>query len=143
MSETPLKQVIDASIENIRKVVDADTVIGTPITVGETTIIPISKISCGFTSGGLDYDSKVTKGLQHFGGGNGAGVSVTPVSFIVISNGEVRLMNLNGTNTSAENSVVGAVCDLVDKTPSIVKKIKDLFPKKSEEKAESEIKTEE
>ena len=132
MNEIPLKQVIDASLENIKKVLDADAVVGTPIPLpGDVTIIPISKVSLGFTSGGVDFDSKTNprRDTPHFGGGNGAGMSVTPLTFLVISKGEVRLMNINGTGVSSENSIVGLVSDLVDKTPTIFGKIKSFFKK--------------
>jgi len=132
MQEIPLKQVIDASLENIKKVLDADAVVGTPITLpGDVTIIPISKVSCGFTSGGVDFDSKVNprRDMPHFGGGNGAGMSVTPLTFLVISGGEVRLMNINGTNVSSDSAVVNTISDLVDKSPAIFEKIKSYFKK--------------
>lgn len=136
MHEIPLKQVIDASLENIKKVLDADAVVGTPITLpGDVTIIPISKVSCGFTSGGVDFDSKVNprRDMPHFGGGNGAGMSVTPLTFLVISNGEVRLMNVNGTNVSSDSAIVNTIADLVDKSPAIIQKIKSYFKKDKED----------
>ena len=85
----------------------------------------------GFTSGGVDFDSKTNprRDTPHFGGGNGAGMSVTPLTFLVISKGEVRLMNINGTGVSSKNSIVGLVSDLVDKTPTIFGKIKSFFKK--------------
>ena len=151
MHEIPLKQVIDASLENIKKVLDADAVVGTPITLpGDVTIIPISKVSCGFTSGGVDFDSKNNprREMPHFGGGNGAGMSVTPLTFLVVQGGEVRLMNVNGTNVSSESSIVNTISDLVDKSPAIFEKIKSYFKKDkktedSEEEPEVEEETEE
>lgn len=132
MNAIPLKQVIDASLENIKKVLDADAVVGTPISLpGDVTIIPISKVSCGFTSGGVDFDSKVNprRDTPHFGGGNGAGMSVTPITFLVISGGEVRMMNVNGTNVSSESAIVNTISDIVDKSPAIFAKIKSYFKK--------------
>ncbi|MBR4288042.1 MAG: sporulation protein YtfJ [Clostridia bacterium] len=136
MNEIPLKQVIDASLENIKKVLDADAVVGTPISLPDgVTIIPISKVSCGFTSGGVDFDSKVNprRDTPHFGGGNGAGMSVTPLTFLVISKGEVRLMNVNGTNVSSDSAIINTISDLVDKSPAIFEKIKSYFKKDKEE----------
>ena len=136
MNQIPLKQVIDASLENIKKVLDADAVVGTPISLPDgVTIIPISKVSCGFTSGGVDFDSKNNprREMPHFGGGNGAGMSVTPLTFLVVSNGEVRLMNVNGTNTSSESALVNTISDLVDKSPAIFEKIKSYFKKDKNE----------
>lgn len=139
MREIPLKQVIEASLENIKKVLDADTVVGSPITLpGDITIIPISKISCGFTSGGVDFDSK--KGphreIPHFGGANAAGVSVTPLTFLVISGNDVRVMNVNGTTASSESAIVSTISDLVEKSPAILAKLKALFKKDKPEETE-------
>ena len=139
MHEIPLKQVIEASLENIKKVLDADTVVGTPITLpGDVTIIPISKISCGFTSGGVDFDSKhgPKRDVPHFGGANGAGVSVTPVTFLVVSGNDVRLMNVNGTTASSDSAIVNTISDLVDKSPAIIAKIKSFFKKDEAKKEE-------
>ena len=132
MYEIPLKQVIDSTLENLKKVINADTVVGAPISLpGDVTIIPVSKVSCGFTSGGVDFDSKNNprKEIPHFGGGNGAGVSVQPVTFLVISGSDVRLMNVNGTNVSSESSLVTTISDLVEKSPAICAKIKEIFHK--------------
>ena len=141
MHEIPLKQVIDASLENIKKVLDADAVVGTPITLpGDVTIIPISKVSCGFTSGGVDFDSKSgpRRDIPHFGGGNGAGMSVTPMTFLVVSGGEVRLMNVNGTNVSSDSAIVNTISDFVDKSPAIISKIKSYFKKNEDEPSEKQ-----
>ncbi len=136
MNEIPLKQVIDASLENIKKVLDADAVVGTPITLADgVTIIPISKVSCGFTSGGVDFDSKSNPKREqpHFGGANGAGLSVVPMTFIVINKGEVSLMNVNGTNVTNDSPIVSTISDLVDKSPAIISKIKSYFKKEEKE----------
>lgn len=140
MHDIPLKQVIEASLENIKKVLDADTVVGSPINLpGDITIIPISKISCGFTSGGVDFDSKngPRREIPHFGGANGAGVSVTPVTFLVISGSDVRMLNVNGTTASSDSAIINTISDLVDKSPAILAKIKSLF-KKEEQGAEDQ-----
>lgn len=139
MQEIPLKQVIDASLENIRKVLDADAVVGTPISLPDgTTIIPISKVSCGFTSGGVDFDSKLNprRDVPHFGGGNGAGMSITPLTFLIVRNGEVRLMNVNGTNASSDSAIVNTISDFVDKSPAIIEKIKSYFKKDKREETQ-------
>ncbi len=144
MNEIPLKQVIDASLENIKKVLDADAVVGTPISLPDgVTIIPISKVSCGFTSGGVDFDSKTNprRETPHFGGGNAAGMSVTPLTFLIISGGEVRLMNVNGTNVSSDSAIINTISDLVDKSPAIFEKIKSYFKKDKEAPAAEEVGT--
>ena len=146
MHEIPLKQVIDASLENIKKVLDADTVVGSPINLpGDVTIIPVSKISCGFTSGGVDFDSKhgPRRDVPHFGGANGAGISVTPMTFLVISGNDVRMLNVNGTTASSDSAIINTISDLVDKSPAIVAKIKSFFKKDDISDAEqNEVSTE-
>lgn len=140
MNDIPLKQVIEASLENIKNVLDADTVVGTPISLpNDVTIIPISKISCGFTSGGVDFDSKHNprRETPHFGGANGAGISVTPMTFLVISGSDVRLMNVNGTSASSDSAIVNTISDLVDKSPSIIAKIKSFFKKEESDEAKN------
>lgn len=84
--------LMGVSVEKIREMVDANTVIGTPIVMGDgVTIIPVSKISYGFASGGSDLPSKGNSDL--FGGGAGAGVNVTPVAFLTINkNGDINLL---------------------------------------------------
>ena len=82
-NENKLQEIIAASLENIRSMVDANTVIGNPINTPQgTTIIPVSKVSLGFASGGLDYAGKseeaVRARIQNFGGGGGTGLSVVP-----------------------------------------------------------------
>ena len=144
MSEIPLKQVIDASLENLKKAMSADTVIGEPIHLPDgTVIIPVSKVSVGFTSGGVDFDSKVNpkKEMPHFGGGNGAGMSVTPVAFLVCSGGEVRVLNMAPAAPAAKD-IVGSVTELLEKSPVIIEKLKAVFKKEEEEKEDS-IETEE
>lgn len=130
MNEIPLKQVIESSLESIKNVLDADTVVGTPISVSDgVTVVPISKVSCGFTSGGVDYDSKANprRETPHFGGANAAGVTVTPVTFLIIQGGDVRILNVNGTTASSDSSVIGLISDIVDKSPAVIAKIKEYF----------------
>lgn len=132
MNDIPLKQVIEASVENLKKAMSVDTVIGSPITLPDSTvIIPISKVSVGFTSGGVDFDSKNNPNRQdpHFGGGNGAGMSVTPVGFLVCSGGDVRMVNVN-SGSSGSSDLVGSISDLIQKSPSIIEKLKSAFKKK-------------
>jgi len=141
MNDIPLKQVIDASLENIKKVLDADAVVGTPISLPDgVTIIPISKVSCGFTSGGVDFDSKTNprRDTPHFGGGNAAGMSVTPMTFLVVSGGEVRVMNVNGTSVTSDSAIVNTISDLVDKSPAIFEKVKSYFKKDAKKPSKQE-----
>ena len=85
--------LLGASMEKIKEMVDANTVIGTPINAADGTIlIPVSRISYGFASGGSDLPNKANAEL--FGGGSGAGINITPIAFLVIANGDVKLLQL-------------------------------------------------
>lgn len=116
----PVQDTMRVTMEEIRSMVDANTIIGTPIQCeGGATVIPVSKISFGFASGGSDLPTKVAKDL--FGGGGGAGVTVTPVGFLVINGTDVKLMQLS-INANPTNAVVNMVPDLVDKLTAFLTK---------------------
>lgn len=120
--DTKVKDLIASSIGKIHELSDADTIIGEPIKIdGNITIIPVSKISYGFAAGGSDLPSKSEKEL--FGGGSGAGMSIQPLAFIVINNGEVKLLEL-GSGNSPANAIVSAV-------PELFTKIQGMFAKKN------------
>lgn len=130
-----ISDIIKTSLENIRGVVDANTIVGNPITTPQgVTILPISEVSVGFASGGFDYLGKnATKsergGGNNFGGGGGSGLSVKPVAFIVISaEGDVELMPI--TVPAAQKSDIAAI---IDGAPALIDKIKSFFPKKNKE----------
>ena len=117
------------TMEKIKNMVDVDTIIGTPVTLADgTTIIPVSKVSFGFGSGGSDLPAKVTKDL--FGGGTGAGVSIQPVAFIVVTKGDVKLLQMS-MNATTSNAVVNMVPEIFDKISNIMGSQKD--DKNSEE----------
>lgn len=138
-NDIPLKQVIEASLENIKQVLNVDTIVGSPIkTLDDTVIIPVSKVAVGITSGGVDFDSKHNPSRQqaHFGGANGAGMTVTPVAFLVVTKQDVRLLNINQPAVASEN-IVGTISDFIDRSPDLVKRFMELFSKKEkQEKAE-------
>lgn len=112
MADHPIRGMMDTTLQRIREMVDASTVIGDPILSGEVTIIPVSKISYGFASGGSDLPSKQTG--DFFGGGGGAGVTVSPVAFIVINGADVQLLQITDKDNTA-NKIVDAMPDLIDK----------------------------
>lgn len=122
MAEHPIQGLMGVTIDKIREMVDTSTIIGDPIRVdAATTIIPVSRVTFGFASGGSDVAPKSEK--QMFGGGTGAGVSVTPVAFLVISGGNVRTVQLIEKVTAVDNAIA-ALPELVDKITAIVKKDK-------------------
>lgn len=133
MKEQSAAGILGTTIDRIKDMVDSKTIIGEPIDAGEgIRVIPVSKVTYGFASGGSDFPSKASKEL--FGGGGGAGVTLTPVAFLVINNGNVTVKYLSeGPETSVER-VVGALPELVDKLSDIVDKFKS---KKDGEEIES------
>ena len=135
----PISQMLDSSMENIRSMVDANTIIGDPVAAtGGTVIIPISKIAVGIASGGVDYNSKKDVNIrpQNFGGGGGTGLTVSPVGFLVCNkNGEVEFINVT---SKGKPDPVDQIADLVERTPDIIAKIKALFVKESDEELDDE-----
>lgn len=132
-NENKIPEIIKSSLENIRSIVDANTVVGDPIiTDVGTTIIPISKISVGIASGGIDYNDKADRPKpQNFGGGGGTGLSVTPAGFLIVDkNGDVDFINVG---MKGKPDPVDQIADLVERTPDIISKIKDIFTKDKNE----------
>ena len=116
MSQT-LPDMLENTIAKIREMVDVNSVVGEPIVVGDTTIIPVSKVSVGFGGGGSDY-AKSTK--DAFGGGAGGGMSVTPICFLVVSNGNVRMMSVPVAANTTADRIVEMVPDTLDKIASFI-----------------------
>ena len=123
MSEHPIQGLMGTTMEKIPDMVDVNTIIGYPIVTPDgTTIIPVSKVSFGFASGGSDIPSKIPKEL--FGGGSGAGVSIQPLGFLVVHQGDVRLLEMNGPGDSM-GKALGLVPDVISKISDLFKKDKD------------------
>ena len=119
------------TMDKIKEMVATDQIIGQPITTPDgITIIPVCKVSYGFASGGSDLPTKTQK--QVFGGGGGAGITMEPVAFLVVKDGNVRLMQLSSTSNTVDK-VVDAVPDVIDKVSGFVAKAKE---KKAAESAE-------
>lgn len=123
MSEHPIQGLMDVAISRIKELVDSNTIIGDPISTAEgTTILPVSKVSFGFASGGSDFPSKTPRDL--FGGGSGAGVNIQPVGFLVIHGSDVKLLQLNDPAKNTADRIVNAVPDVIDRIQGIVSKPK-------------------
>lgn len=119
MAERPLEGLMGVTLDKIREMVGSNTIIGDPITVEGTMILPVSKVTFGFASGGSDFGAKTTKEL--FGGGSGAGVSVTPVAFLVIRDGNVRTIQLADSNSTVDRAL-NMLPELVDKLCALTAK---------------------
>lgn len=116
-----VKNLLGVSIEKIKEMVDVDMVVGNPITTPDgITLIPVSRISVGFASGGSDLPSKTSSDL--FGGGAGAGVNIVPIAFLVISGGDVRMLHMSSHPDAYDR--------LIDLIPVAADAITGLFKKK-------------
>lgn len=146
-NDIPLKQIIESALSKIGEVVDVNTVIGEPINLGEVTLIPFSKVAVGFASGGTEFGGKSPRadGKAYFAGGNGAGVTMTPLGFIAVEKGVARVIELGNPATyqapkDPVNRVLDGINGVIDKVPDIVDKIMNLINDYST-KGDSEIAT--
>ncbi len=127
MANKNVEGLMGVSVDKIRGMVDADTVVGTPIHLEDgTTLIPVSKISYGFASGGSDLPSKSNAEL--FGGGAGAGINITPVAFISVKDGSINILPITDKPAAADR-VVSMVPEMVDK----------LFNRKKKDDSSAEV----
>ena len=120
-----LEELMKEVSSELERLVSTKTVVGEAVTIGDTTIIPVTKVSFGFGTGGGEGKNKDRE--EGFGGGGGAGAKIEPVAFIVISKNEVRLMSLSG------KSDIGV---LLESVPGLIEKIKGMRGKKDEGKDE-------
>lgn len=131
-NENSMKEIIRNTLEEVRAVMDADTVIGQPIRLENgTTVIPVSKVLMGFATGGLDLPAKDPQtGKKNFGGGGGTGVTVFPVGFLTAyADGRVEILPLKQEHATPLEQAV----DLINRTPELLEKLRNVFAKKSEE----------
>ena len=124
MSETKMSDIIRASLDGIRDMTNMEASIGEAITTPSgVTVIPVSKVTMGIATGGIDYASKKLTTPQNFGGGGGTGMTITPVAFLTISPmAEVNLITLNSTENDIDK-----ISKVIEHSPEIISKIKKLF----------------
>ena len=117
--EHPIGSLMDTTMEKIKEMIDVNTIIGEPITSPDgTLIIPVSKVSYGFAAGGSDLPTK-KENKDCFGGGGGAGVTIQPVAFLTVYQGDVRLVSVDREEGTADK--------LVNMIPDVLKKVKGVF----------------
>lgn len=134
MKEKSANGILSTTIEKVRDLVDVSTIIGDPINLPDgLTIIPISKVTYGFASGGSDFPSK--NNVELFGGAGGAGITINPVAFLVVKDGEVTVKHIV-TNDNAVERAVSLVPEMFDKVVGLTKKKKDASEEPAEETAE-------
>ncbi len=138
MKEHPIEALMEITMNNIQDMVDVNTIIGAPIDINENiSIIPISKVCFGFVAGGSEFSGETIEEYNRkdkdeeiiyknpFGGGSGAGVNITPVSFMVINNGNIKLMPVEYCST---------IDKIADYIPDVVEKLEKIMTNKNEEK---------
>lgn len=126
--EHPIGSLMDTTMEKIKEMIDVNTIIGEPITSPDgTLIIPVSKVSYGFAAGGSDLPTK-KENKDCFGGGSGAGVTIQPVAFLTVYQGDVRLASVDREEGTADK--------LVNMIPDVLKKVKGVFKKDKSESAD-------
>lgn len=128
----PLSEMMSASMSKIREMVDVNTVIGDPIvTEGGVTIIPVTKVSIGYGGGGSDFATKNYPANRDnaFGGGAGAGVTITPVAFLIVRGENVRMLPVaEPASTSVDR--------LIEQLPDLIDKVQSFFESRKAEKAD-------
>ncbi len=129
MPEHPIETLIKTSMESIREMVDVNTILGDPVeTPDGSVIVPVSRVSFGFAAGGSEFaadggkEQRGGEGGQQakfpFGGGSGAGVSLQPTAFLVVSRGDIRLLPV----------VRGAIANrIIDVAPAILDRIQSML----------------
>ncbi len=137
MAEHPIKGLMETAMSSIKDMVDVNTIVGSPMNAPDgTVIIPISKVSFGFGAGGSEFGERsqiAPDANANFGGGSGGGAVVEPVAFMVVGQGQIRLMPMDRTSSPVE--------EIIDKVPGLLDKIADLFKKKESKKAKETIVT--
>lgn len=121
----PLPNMMGASIEKIREMVDVNTVIGDPIRTPEgVTIIPVSKVKVGYAGGGSDFITKNYPAAKDnaFGGGAGAGITITPMAFLVIKGESVRILPITTPPSGSVERLVELLPELIDQLSGLMKK---------------------
>ena len=118
--EHPVNDLMNSSMQNLRQLVDVNTIIGDPIKIDEKlSIIPISKVSFGFATAGSDLPNKTENKL--FGGGSGSGVTINPLGFLIVNDGNVQLLQMSTSKNTADK-IVNMVPEVMDKISSFISK---------------------
>lgn len=127
--EHPIQGLMKTAMENIRDMVDVNTIIGDPVeTPDGTVILPVSRVGFGFAAGGSEFPGQSTKqqsappsgdGQQPFGGGAGGGVSIIPIGFLIVKGENVRLLSTDNQNQLYDR--------LIDMAPNVIERIQDMF----------------
>lgn len=136
MSENQLNGFLGVTMDKIKEMVDVNTVIGDPIpTQDGTTVIPISRVSYGFASGGTDLPSKAQPNKGLFAGGSGAGITITPIAFLAVKNGSVRILQIEPYFSPVDRALE-KIPDVMDKLTALVQNFRGEQPSQEEPQGE-------
>ncbi len=134
MAEHPIKGLMETAMSSIKEMVDVNTIVGNAVNAPDgTVIIPISKVSFGFGAGGSEFGERsqlAPEANANFGGGSGGGAVIEPVAFMVVGQGQIRLMPIEKTSSPVD--------DLIEKVPSLLDKAMEFFKKKDCKKSKKE-----
>ena len=122
--EGQMNDIIRATMDGIRAITDMNTVVGNAISTPQgVTVIPISKVTMGIATGGIDYGKQRHESEQNFGGGGGTGLSITPIAFLTVGrDAEVNLIQVNGSHNDVDRIV-----NLIEHAPEIINRIKSIL----------------
>ena len=134
----PISDLMATTMQKIREMVDVNTVIGDPIpTQDGTTVIPISRVSYGFASGGTDLPSKAQPNKGLFAGGSGAGITITPIAFLAVKNGSVRILQIEPYFSPVDRALE-KIPDVMDKLNALVQNFRGEQPSQEEPQSQGE-----
>ena len=129
MCNHPIEGLMSTAMQNIKEMVDVDTIVGAPVeTPDGSVIIPISRVGFGFAAGGSEFGKKENEAEAMFGGGSGGGVSISPVAFMVVGQGQIKLLPIEQANNPIDR--------ILDMVPGLVEKVNEKINQKKAEKAE-------
>ncbi|MBE7026424.1 MAG: sporulation protein YtfJ [Ruminococcaceae bacterium] len=129
MGNHPIDGLMSTAMQNIKEMVDVDTIVGAPVESPDgSVIIPISRVAFGFAAGGSEFGKKPNEADAMFGGGSGGGVSISPVAFMVVGQGQIKLLPIGANLTPVDR--------ILDFIPGLIEKINDKFGHKKVEKVD-------
>lgn len=113
--------LLDLSVDKIKTMVDVNVVMGKMMTFNNVSVIPISKVKCGFVSGGIDQKNKDDLNQNPFGGASGGSMTLTPIAFLVILENDAKILHLDENSHILEN-LIDLIPDTINKLTSLIKK---------------------
>ena len=129
MGNHPIDGLMSTAMQNIKEMVDVDTIVGAPVESPDgSVIIPISRVAFGFAAGGSEFGKKQNEADAMFGGGSGGGVSISPVAFMVVGQGQIKLLPIGANLTPVDR--------ILDFIPGLIEKINDKIGNRKSEKVE-------